>query len=73
MSPDEVQQVHIGALQFGQESPNHLLVGYARVQNILAPAFDIIATNQGSIDKIWTDVNLRLIGLFKQIMVEHGK
>jgi hypothetical protein len=40
-----------------------------RVQNILAPTFDMIATNQ----EILTDVNLRLISLFRQIVVEHGK
>lgn len=46
MTPDKVKEVHLGALQYGRESPHHLLVKYDQLFQIIRSAVEPIMNNQ---------------------------
>jgi multiple sugar transport system substrate-binding protein len=48
MSPTDVKQVHLGALQYGRESPNHLLVKYDQIYQLIGSIVDPVLINQKS-------------------------
>lgn len=45
MTPEEVKEVHLGALKYGRESPNHLLVKFDQLDQIVGSAVDPISNN----------------------------
>jgi len=45
MTPEEVKENHLGALKYGRESPNHLLVRFDQLNHVVGSALDPIFNN----------------------------
>jgi multiple sugar transport system substrate-binding protein len=73
MTPEEVKAVHLGALKHGRESPNHLLVRFDQLNQIVSSAVDPIMNNEKTPGQTLPDANKALIEALKQIQAEYKK
>jgi len=73
MTPEEVKAVHLGALKHGRESPNHLLVRFDQLNQIVSSAVDPIMNNEKTPSQTLPDANKALIEALKQIQAEYKK
>jgi multiple sugar transport system substrate-binding protein len=71
MTPDEVKEVHLGALRHGRESPNHLLVKFDQLNQIVSSAVDPIINNERTAAEVLPAANKQLIEALKQIQAEY--
>jgi multiple sugar transport system substrate-binding protein len=73
MTPEEVKEVHLGALKHGRESPNHLLVKFDQLNQIVSSAVDPIFNNEKPAAEVLPAANEQLIEALKQIKAEYGQ
>ena len=73
MTPEEVKEVHLGALKYGRESPNHLLVRFDQLNQIVQSALDPIFNNEAQAADVLPEANVKLTEALKQIQAEYQK
>ena len=73
MTPDEVKTVHLGALKHGQESPNHFLVRFDQLNQVVTSALDPVYNNTAKAADVLPDANNRLEAALKQVQADYGK
>jgi multiple sugar transport system substrate-binding protein len=73
MTPEEVKEVHLGALKHGRESPNHLLVKFDQLNQIVQSAVDPIVNNEKKAADTLPEANKKLEEALKQIAAEYKK
>ena len=71
MTPEEVKEVHLGALKYGRESPNHLLVRFDQLDQVVGSAMDPINNNEKPAAEVLPDANVQLEETLKQIQAEY--
>lgn len=72
MTPEEVKEVHLGALANGRESPNHLLVRFDQLNQIVTSAVDPISNNEQSAADALPPANEQLTEALQQIQSEYA-
>jgi multiple sugar transport system substrate-binding protein len=73
MTPEEVKEVHLGALKYGRESPNHLLVRFDQLNQVVTSALDPIFNNEANAADTLPEANVKLEEALKQIQAEYAK
>lgn len=73
MTPEEVQEVHLGALDHGRESPNHLLVRFDQLNQIVTSALDPVFNNEQSAADALPAANEALTEALQQIQTEYAE
>jgi multiple sugar transport system substrate-binding protein len=73
MTPDEVKEVFLGSLKYGRESPNHLLVRFDQLDQVVGSALDPIINNEKQAADVLPDANAKLEDALKQIAAEYKK
>jgi multiple sugar transport system substrate-binding protein len=73
MKPEEVKEVHLGALKHGRESPNHLLVKFDQLNQVVSSAVDPIVNNEKKAADALPEANKKLVDALKQIQAEYKK
>jgi multiple sugar transport system substrate-binding protein len=73
MTPDEVKEVFLGSLKYGRESPNHLLVKFDQLNQVVQSALDPIVNNEKQAADTLPDANTKLEDALKQIAAEYKK
>ncbi len=73
MAPEEVKEVHLGALKYGRESPNHLLVHFDQLNKIVASAVDPIISNEKEAADVLPEADKKLEEALKMITVEYKR
>ncbi len=73
MTPEEVKEVHLGALKYGRESPNHLLVRFDQLDQVVGSAMDPINNNEKPAADVLPEANGKLEETLKQIQAEYDK
>ena len=71
MSPDEVKELHLGALRHGRESPNHLLVRFDQLNQVVGAAVDPIVNNEAKAADVLPDANAQLEEALQSIKAEY--
>jgi multiple sugar transport system substrate-binding protein len=73
MSPEAVKEVTLGALKYGRESPNHLLVGFDALDKIVSAALAPVANNTRQAAEVLPEANQKLTAALNQIQSEFKK
>ena len=73
MTPEEVKEVHLGALKSGRESPNHLLVKFDQLNQIVQSAVDTVINNEKKAADILPGANAKLEEALRLIAAEYKK
>ncbi len=73
MAPEDVKEVFDGALQYGRESPSHMLVKFDQLNRITEAAIAPIVSNQKSAAETLPVANQALIKTLRQIQNEYQK
>jgi len=73
MTPDQVKEVFQGSLKYGRESPNHLLVRFDQLDQVVGAALDPITNNKATAADTLPAANVKLIATLKQIETENKK
>jgi multiple sugar transport system substrate-binding protein len=73
LPPQQVLDVHNGALKYGFETPTHLLVQFDRLDRILNSALDIAARNHQPVSEIIPSAKNSLDAALKEIQAESAK
>jgi multiple sugar transport system substrate-binding protein len=73
MTPEEVKEVHLGALKHGKESPNHFLVRFDQLNQVVTSALDPVFNNEAMAADVLPDANKKLEETLKQIAAEYKK
>jgi multiple sugar transport system substrate-binding protein len=73
MTPAEVEELHITGLQNGRESPNHLLVRFDQLNQVVSSALDPIFNNEAQAADVLPDANAQLEATLQQIQAEYGQ
>jgi multiple sugar transport system substrate-binding protein len=71
MSPEEVKELHLGGLKYGRESPNHLLVRFDQLNQVVGSALDPIFNNEANAADTLPAANKQLEDALKQIKAEY--
>jgi multiple sugar transport system substrate-binding protein len=71
MSPEEVKELHLGALKHGRESPNHLLVRFDQLNQVVNAAVDPIVNNEAKAADVLPDANAQLEEALQSIKAEY--
>jgi multiple sugar transport system substrate-binding protein len=71
MSPEEVKELHLGALRHGRESPNHLLVRFDQLNQVVNAAVDPIVNNEAKAADVLPDANAQLEEALQSIKAEY--
>jgi len=71
MTPEEVKELHLGALRHGRESPNHLLVRFDQLNQVVGAALDPIFNNEAKAADVLPDANAQLEEALKSIKAEY--
>jgi multiple sugar transport system substrate-binding protein len=71
MSPEEVEELHLGGLKHGRESPNHLLVRFDQLNQVVSSAVDPIVNNEATAADVLPDANAELTATLQQIKAEY--
>jgi len=71
MKPEEVKEVALGAIKYGRESPNHLLVKFDQLDQVVKSAVDPINNNEKKAADVMGDVNIKLTAALKQIEADY--
>ncbi len=71
MTPEEVKENHLGALRHGRESPNHLLVKFDQLNQVVSAALDPIFNNEAKAVDVLPDANTQLEEAMQQIKAEY--
>jgi multiple sugar transport system substrate-binding protein len=73
MTPEEVKENHLGALKYGRESPNHLLVRFDQLNQVVGSALDPIFNNTANAADTLPEANAKLEEALQSIKAEYGK
>jgi hypothetical protein len=73
MTPAEVKENHLGALKYGRESPNHLLVRFDQLNQVVGSALDPIFNNTANAAATLPEANTKLEEALRSIKAEYGK
>ncbi len=73
MTVDEVKAAFDGSLKYGKESPNHLLVRFDQLDQVVGAALDPINNNKATAADTLPAANQKLIAALKQIQTENKK
>ena len=73
MTPDEVEQVFLGSLKYGRESPSHMLAGFDKLDAITSAALEPIFNNTEKPADSLPAANQELITALQQIKGQYGK
>jgi len=73
MTPEEVKELHLGALKYGRESPNHLLVRFDQLNQVVGSALDPIFNNEANAADTLPAANAKLVEALKSIKTEYEK
>ncbi len=73
MTPEEVKELHLGALKHGRESPNHLLVRFDQLNQVVTAAVDPITNNDAEPADVLPEADAKLEEALKQIQAEYSK
>lgn len=73
MSPEEVKQVHLGAIKYGVACPCDFMVRYDQIDAFLATTLDPIINNQSQAKDVLPDANSKLDKLLEQIQNDYQK
>lgn len=73
MTPEQVKEVFEGSLKHGRESPNHLLVKFDQLNQVVSSAVDPIVNNEKKAAETLPEANKKLIEALKQIQAEYQK
>jgi multiple sugar transport system substrate-binding protein len=73
MTPEEVEELHLGALKHGRESPNHLLVRFDQLNQVVNSALDPIFNNEAEAADVLPEANEELEEALKSIKEEYGE
>jgi len=71
MTPEEVRELHLGALKHGRESPNHLLVRFDQLNQVVNAAVDPIVNNEAKAADVLPDANAQLEKALQSIKAEY--
>lgn len=71
MTPEEVKELHLGALKHGRESPNHLLVRFDQLNQVVGAALDPIFNNEAQAADVLPDANAQLEEALQSIKAEY--
>jgi multiple sugar transport system substrate-binding protein len=71
MSPEEVKENHLGALKHGRESPNHLLVRFDQLNQVVGSCLDPIFNNEASAADTLPQCDADLEAALQQIEAEY--
>jgi multiple sugar transport system substrate-binding protein len=71
MTPAEVEEVFQGSLKYGRESPNHLLVKFDQLNQVVQSAVDPIVNNEKMASETLPAANTALEDALKQIQAEY--
>lgn len=73
MKPEGVKEVFEGSLKYGRESPNHLLVKFDQLNQVVGSAVDPISNNDKTAADALPAANTALIEALKSIQAEYQK
>jgi len=73
MSPEEVKEVHLGAIKYGRACPCDFTVRYDQIDQFLYSAVDRIFNNQSTAAEVLPEANRQLEELLSKIMKEYKK
>ena len=73
MTPEGVKEVFVGSLKYGRESPNHLLVKFDQLNQVVGSAVDPISNNEKKAADALPAANTALIEALKSIQAEYQK
>ena len=73
MTPEDVKAAFDGSLKYGKESPNHLLVRFDQLDQVVGAALDPIVNNKATAADTLPAANKKLIETLKQIQTENKK
>ena len=73
MTPAEVEELHITGLQYGRESPNHLLVRFDQLNQVVSSCVDPIVNNEANAADTLPDCNVQLEEALQSIQAEYGQ
>jgi len=73
MTPEAVKETYQGSLKYGKESPNHLLVRFDQLDQVVGAALDPIVNNKATAADTLPAANKKLIETLKQIQTENKK
>jgi multiple sugar transport system substrate-binding protein len=73
MTPEQVKEVFQGSLKYGRESPNHLLVRFDQLDQVVGAAMDPITNNKQAAADVLPAANKKLTETLKQIQTENKK
>jgi multiple sugar transport system substrate-binding protein len=74
MTPEQVRQVYLGALKYGREAPDHMIIGWDdQLMPILQKADDAIWKNDQPVAEILHGANQELIKALKQIQSQQNQ
>ncbi|NLG99298.1 MAG: extracellular solute-binding protein [Chloroflexi bacterium] len=73
MTPDEVMEVYLGSLEYGIESPNHLMVRFDQLDSVIGAQTSLITNNEAPALDVLTEINVKLEETLKQIKAEYDK
>ncbi len=73
MTPEEVKELHLGALQYGRESPNHLLVRFDQLNQVVSAALDPVFNNETTAAEALPAADAELEAALQQIQAEYGQ
>jgi multiple sugar transport system substrate-binding protein len=71
MTPEEVKELHLGGLKHGRESPNHLLVRFDQLNQVVNAAVDPIVNNEAKAADVLPDANAQLEEALQSIKAEY--
>ncbi len=71
MSPEEVKENHLGGLKHGRESPNHLLVRFDQLNQVVSACLDPIFNNEASAAETLPQCDTDLEAALQQIQSEY--
>ncbi|GAB4566096.1 MAG: sugar ABC transporter substrate-binding protein [Anaerolineae bacterium] len=73
MTPEEAKEAFIGGVQHGAESPNHLLVRFDQINNVITSALDPVSLGEKTAAEVLPEADAELEKTLEQIRREYGK
>ncbi|NOZ29930.1 MAG: ABC transporter substrate-binding protein [Chloroflexi bacterium] len=73
MTPQEAEEAFIGGVQHGAESPNHLLVRFDQINNVITSALDPVMLGEKPAAEVLPEADKELEKTLEQIRREFGQ
>ncbi|MBN2499471.1 MAG: sugar ABC transporter substrate-binding protein [Anaerolineales bacterium] len=73
MNPEQVKELHLGGLEYGQETPSHMLVEYDQLNRVVTISTTPIFMNMSKAADVLPEANANLEKALLQIQTEYGE